>query len=219
MLKKSTFREIKNSLGRYLAILAIVALGVGFFAGLKVTQEAMVTTTGNYLNRQNLFDYQILSTLGFEEEDVKTMSDADGVKAAEGAVSTDALYHFDGEENDSVMMFHSLPSDINLLILKDGNLPTEPNQCVVDHSLISSEDIGKKIVVSRQNDEDTRDMFQYKTYTITGTVVSPVYLNFERGTTSLGNGTVSGFAYLPIDGFDTDYFSNRFLRSTRSAHR
>jgi len=63
MLKKSTFREIKNSLGRYLAILAIVALGVGFFAGLKVTQDAMVSTTGNYLEDQNFFDYRVLDAL------------------------------------------------------------------------------------------------------------------------------------------------------------
>ncbi|MBR4019874.1 MAG: ABC transporter permease, partial [Firmicutes bacterium] len=91
MLKKSTFREIRNSLGRYLAILAIVALGVGFFAGLKVTQDAMVATTGNYLEEQNFFDYRVLSTLGLEKEDVETLASVDGVKSAEGSVSTDAL--------------------------------------------------------------------------------------------------------------------------------
>ena len=120
MLKKSTFREIKNSLGRYLAILAIVALGVGFFAGLKVTQEAMVTTTGNYLDAQNFFDYRVLSTLGLEEEDVETLASVEGVKAAEGSVSTDALVHLKGADNDSVMMFHSMPGDMNRLILKDA---------------------------------------------------------------------------------------------------
>ena len=70
MLKKSTFREIRSSLGRYLAILAIVALGVGFFSGLKVTQEAMVKTTDSYLSEHNLFDYRLVSTLGFEGKDV-----------------------------------------------------------------------------------------------------------------------------------------------------
>ena len=211
MLKKSTFREIKGSLGRYLAILAIVALGVGFFAGLKVTQEAMVTTAGNYLAGQNFFDYRLLSTLGFEEDDVNALAKEESVNHAEGSISTDALYHMDAEESNSVMMFHSMTNEINQLILKDGRLPEKANECVVDHSLITSEDIGKTIFVAEENEEDTLDMFKYKEYTIVGTVVSPLYLNFERGTTSLGNGTVAGFAYLLEEGFDTDYYTEIYL--------
>lgn len=211
MLKKSTFREIRNSLGRYLAILAIVALGVGFFAGLKITQEAMVTTAGNYLNAQNLFDYQLISTLGFEEDDVKALADETIITDAEGSISTDALYHMESEESDSVMMFHSMTNNINQLILKEGRLPEKSSECVVDHSLISESEIGKTIIISAENDDDTADMFKHKEYTIVGTVVSPLYLNFERGTTSLGNGTVSGFAYLTSKGFDTDYFTEIYL--------
>jgi len=211
MLKKSTFREIKNSLGRYLAILAIVALGVGFFAGLKVTQEAMVTTADNYLSEQNFFDYRILSTLGFEEKDVKTLSEESGVNHAEGSISTDALYRFEGDDSNSVMMFHSMTDQINQPILKAGRLPKKANECVVDHGLIAEEEIGKTILLTAENDDDTLEMFKYKKYTIVGTVVSPLYLNFERGTTSLGNGTVSGFAYLQPGGFDTDYYTEIYL--------
>lgn len=211
MLKKSTFREIKNSLGRYLAILAIVALGVGFFAGLKVTQEAMVTTAGNYLQAQNFFDYRLLSTLGFEEKDVLTLSKVNGVNTSEGSISTDALYTMEADGSDKVMMFHSLTQDINQLIIKEGRLPKTSNECVVDHGLISAEDIGKTIAISSQNDKETRDMFKHKEYVIVGTVVSPLYLNFERGTTSLGNGTVSGFTYLTREGFDTDYFTEIYV--------
>ncbi len=211
MLKKSTFREIKSSLGRYLAILAIVALGVGFFAGLKVTQDAMVTTTGNYLEAQNFFDYRVLSTLGLESKDVDTLSDIDGVNSAEGSVSTDALYHLQGDENDSVMMFHTLPDNINRLILKEGRMPEKANEIVVDHGLMDASDIGTIIEISAMNDEDRLDMFSCKEYTVVGTVVSPLYLNFERGTTSLGNGTVRGFAYLTAGGFDTDYFTEVYI--------
>lgn len=211
MLKKSTFREIKSSLGRYLAILAIVALGVGFFAGLKVTQDAMVTTTGNYLEDQNFFDYRVLSTLGLEAKDVDTLSAVDGVNSAEGSVSTDALYHLQGDENDSVMMFHTLPKNINRLILKEGRMPEKPDEIVIDHGLMAASDIGTVIEISPMNDEDRLDMFACKEYTVVGTVVSPLYLNFERGTTSLGNGTVKGFAYLTADGFDTDYFTEVYI--------
>ena len=149
--------------------------------------------------------------MGLEEEDVKTLASVDGVKSAEGSVSTDALYHLKGEENDSVMMFHSLPGDINRLILKEGRLPSKADEVVVDHGLMGASDIGSVIVLSDMNDEDRADMFARKEYKVVGTVVSPLYLNFERGTTSLGNGTISGFAYLTADGFDTDYFTEVYV--------
>ena len=74
MLTKITLREIKNSLGRYLAILIIVALGVGLFAGLKVTRDAMVDTLDEYLAERNLYDFQLISTLGYEAADVEHIS-------------------------------------------------------------------------------------------------------------------------------------------------
>ncbi len=214
MLKKSTFREIKSSLGRYLAILAIVALGVGFFSGLKVTREAMVSTADSYLSEHKFFDYEIRSTLGFEAGDVTAFAAEDGVAAAEGAVSTDALCHMEDEDADSVMMFHSFTEQINTLIVSEGRLPEADDECVVDHRMpgIDKSCIGKKIILSDENSSDTSDMFKYKEYTITGIVISPYYLNFERGSTSLGNGKISGFAYISEDGFDTDYYTSVFLR-------
>ena len=91
MLLKTAFREIKTSLGRYLAILAIIALGVGFFAGLRVTRTAMISTANHYLKDLAMFDDRILSTLGLTEEDVDAFRKLDGVSAAEGARSADLL--------------------------------------------------------------------------------------------------------------------------------
>lgn len=91
MLLKTAFREIKTSLGRYLAILAIIALGVGFFAGLRVTRTAMISTADHYLKDLAMFDDRILSTLGWTEEDVDAFRKLDGVSAAEGARSADVL--------------------------------------------------------------------------------------------------------------------------------
>ena len=91
MLLKTAFREIKTSLGRYLAILAIIALGVGFFAGLRVTRTAMISTANHYLKDLAMFDDRILSTLGWTEEDVDAFRKLDGVSAAEGARSADVL--------------------------------------------------------------------------------------------------------------------------------
>ena len=83
---KTTFREIRSSLGRFMAIFAIIALGVGFFAGLKVTKDAMLATVREYLNRYGFYDFRIVSTLGFDQENVEAFSGMKDVAAAEGSV-------------------------------------------------------------------------------------------------------------------------------------
>lgn len=212
MLKKSTFREIRSSLGRYIAIMAIVALGVGFFSGLKVTREAMVSTASDYLADSQFFDYQIMSTLGFTESDVKALAGEDHVAAAAGSISVDALYRADGDEVDRVVKLHSVTDGVNTLELKSGRLPEAEDECVVDYRLFEEDPVGRTITITDNNDEDTLDMLKSREYTITGTVVSPYYLNFERGSTALGDGKVAGFAYLDSSGFDTDYYTEIFLR-------
>ncbi len=82
MMRRTTLREIWQSLGRYLAIFAIVAMGVGFFAGLKITRPVMVESANAYLGEKQLYDYRLLSTLGFEEEDVAALAAKDDVRAA-----------------------------------------------------------------------------------------------------------------------------------------
>ena len=64
MLKKSTLREIKQSFGRYISILLIIALGVGFFSGLKVAKDGMIETADAYLEQTDLYDFKLISTLG-----------------------------------------------------------------------------------------------------------------------------------------------------------
>ena len=84
-IRKTTFREIKSSFGRFLAIFAIIALGVGFFAGLKVAKEAMVASVTDYLDRHGFYDFRLISTLGFDQENVDTFAAARDVEAAEGS--------------------------------------------------------------------------------------------------------------------------------------
>lgn len=214
MLRKSTLREIKNSLGRYLAILAIVALGVGFFSGIKVTREAMVKTADDYLSNHEFFDYKVVSTLGFEKKDVAALSKEAYVKSAEGSISTDVLFSMN-DDADRVLMVHSVTDKVNQLSLESGRMPKADNECVIDYRLADDDAIGKKIVISGENEKDTRDMFKYKEYTITGLAISPYYMNFERGSTSLGNGSVAGFAYINKGGFDTDYFTEIYLNLSK----
>ena len=71
MMIKTTFREIKGSFGRWFAILSIVALGVGFFSGLKVCKDDFVQTGDQYITKHNLYNYELMTTLGLEDADVE----------------------------------------------------------------------------------------------------------------------------------------------------
>lgn len=211
MMRKTTLREIWQSLGRYLAIFAIVAMGVGFFAGLKITRPVMVESANTYLSEKQLYDYRLLSTLGFEAEDVATLAAKDDVRAVEGAVNADILY-VDGEGNEDVIRAHSLMNHINGLEIVAGRLPQSDTECIVDTVLYDESAIGSSIVFSENNDQDDLDNFVHDRYTIVGVAQASAYIQFERGTTSLGNGRIGGFMYLLPEGFATDYFTEIYVR-------
>ncbi len=208
---KTTFREIRHSFGRYMAILAIISLGVGFFAGLKITRPAMVSAADGYWREKQLFDHRLISTLGFEQEDVEAFAGQEDVRAAEGAVSADILYT-DESGNEQVMKAHSLPSQINRLELKEGRLPEKGDECAMDARLYSSGQLGGKISISPSNEKEDAELFAYREYTVVGLVDSSYYANFERGNTSLGSGKISGFMYIPLEGFDCDYYTEVFIK-------
>lgn len=208
---KTTYREIRQSFGRYAAILAIVALGVGFFVGLMVVTPAMVRNGGRYLNSHDLYDLRLLSTLGFEKDSVDAFTGQEDVKAVEGAVSSDFLA-VDESGKSRVLVAQTLLEVQNQVELKAGRLPEAADEIVVDSSLFSKDDIGKTIQVSDENSEETADLFAYDVYTIVGVADASYYINYQRGSTTLGTGRVSGFVYMLPDGFDTDYYTELFVR-------
>ncbi len=211
MMRKTTLREIRQSMGRYLAIFAIVAMGVGFFAGLKITRPVMVESASAYLGEKQLYDYRLLSTLGFEAEDVEALAAKDDVRAVEGAVEADILY-VDEDGNEDVIKAHSLMNHINGLEVVAGRLPQTDTECVVDAVLYDESAIGSSIVFSENNDVEDLDHFAHRQYTIVGIAQASAYIQFERGTTSLGNGRISGFMYLLPEGFATDYFTEIYVK-------
>lgn len=207
---KTTIREIKASFGRYLAILAIVLLGVGLFAGLKITKPAMIITQNVYLREQNFFDFRLLSTIGFTDDDVEKLSQMDEVADIEGTISLDALCAIGGE-SEAVYKIHALPEKINKIELTAGRMPQAENECVLDAAKCSIKLLGSAFTVTDDNDEDTLDMFRNRTYTVVGIARSPYYMNFERGTTSIGEGRVEAFAYVPMEAFDSEYLTEVFV--------
>ncbi len=211
IMKKTTLREIRQSLGRYLAIFAIVAMGVGFFAGLKITRQVMITSANAYLEEKQLYDYRLLSTLGFGDEDVQTLSSKEDVRFVEGAVAADILY-FNQQGNEDVIKAHSLLQNINGLEVVAGRLPQQATECVVDANLYDKSALGTKIVLSENNVEEDLDYFAYREYTIVGIAQSSAYIQFERGTTALGNGQVSGFMYLLPQGFCAEFYTEIYVK-------
>lgn len=211
MMRRTTLREIRGSLGRYIAIFSIIALGVGFFSGLRVTRRAMIETADIYTSEYKMFDYRLLSTLGFEKNDLDEIQNFDGISSADGAISEDFVYSgTDGAAK--VVRAHSITENINELSLKSGRLPTKDSECVADSRLFTEKDIGTKITLSEDNGEDILGKFKHKEYTIVGLVDSPYYLNFDRGSTTLGTGRLAGFIYMPYEGFEVDYFTEIFVR-------
>ena len=204
-------------MGRFLSIMAIIGLGVGFFAGLKIAKQAMVETMGEYLTEHTFYDYRLLSTLGFKQESVDYLSEREDVAAAEGALSFDALYFVgssqgDGDQGQGVIKFHSLTEQLNTVQLTAGRMPENSNECVVDNNLFTETVLGSSLVLAQENDEETLEHFTSGEYTVVGLVQSPLYIQYERGNTSLGSGRLDGFVYIPLDGFAEDYYTEVYVR-------
>lgn len=209
---KTTIREIRGSLGRYMAILAIVMLGVGLFMGLKATTPAMIATESTYLSEQNFFDFRLLSTVGFSEESVNALMELDEIADAEGAVSVDAICTM-GEKSD-IYKFHTIPQKINRLVLIAGRMPERADECLLDSAMYGENAIGSQITVADDNNEDTLELFENRTFTAVGIVRTPYYINFERGTTSIGDGKIGAFLYVPREAFDCDYLTEIYVTAT-----
>ena len=210
-MMKTTLREIRQSLGRYLAIMAIVALGVGLFCGLKVTRDVMVKSAQQYFEERQLYDISLLSTVGFDTDVAKQLSRREKVLDAQGAVSTDALL-LDAQGKESALKVYSLLDQQNLPVLVSGRMPQNAQECVVDAQAFGKDAVGTMLTLSENNEEDTEELFAHKQFHVVGTVNSPYYANYERGTTSLGNGTIRGFMLVLKDTFDCDYDTEIFVR-------
>lgn len=210
-MKLSALREIHSTLGRFMAILAIIALGVGFFSGVKITTPAMVHTVGGFMNDHELFDYRLISTLGWEEEDAEKFRQQPGVVSAEGAYSLDVLFT---KENDHerVMKVHSLTENVNKLEILEGRLPEAADECVADAKMGGMPPVGSVIRVAQSNEEETKDRLRYKEFKVVGAAYSPYYVNFERGTTSIGTGSIDGFVYVDKEAFDMEVYSEIYVK-------
>lgn len=209
-LIKLTRREIQSSLGRYIAIFAIIALGAGLFVGLRLSRPDFLETYNNYTHDTHFYDFRLVSTLGLTDDDLAEVKKLSGVTLAEGAVGADFLFNTEDEDN-LIMMAQSIPEKINLIELKAGRMPEKANECLADPNMYSKDDIGSSVKLSKDNSDKTFETFAYDEYTIVGLTDSVLYINMERGSSTLGNGSVKGYIYIPMDGFSTDYYTDIYV--------
>lgn len=214
MIWRTTLREIKGSLGRFMAIFAIVSLGVGLFAGLKITQADFLAAMSSYLETQHFYDYRILGTLGFSQDQVDFFASQKEVFAAEGAIFKDMYYEEGGREK--VGRFHSLTETVNQVVLTEGRMPEKEGELLADCMYYGKGDLGKILVFGEENEEEDLEAFNGSSFEIVGIVKSPLYIQFERGNTSLGAGTVDAFFYLPTESFQMDTFTEIYVKLQKS---
>lgn len=207
MMRRNLLRSIRSSLGRYVAIVAIIALGAGIFVGLRTTKSDMIATGQKYMDQQNMFDLRLLSTYGWERDDVAAIAKLEGIESAEGVISLDAIVAVGEDETEHVYKLYSIPQSINKVYLHGGRMPQSPNECLADGFHATDDILGKTVTVSGLNDEETLDSLTQRTFTIVGYVSTPLYMDMTRGNTALGDGTLSAYLYLPEEAFSVDYYT------------
>ena len=206
-MRKNLFRTIKSSLGRYLAIVFIIALGAAIFVGLLATKGDMVYTGQKYLEKQNMFDLRLISTYGWTQTEVDAVAKMPGVTGAEGAISIDAIARIGESDADTVYKLHSMPDSISLPYLLGGRMPKSTDECLIDGYGASDRILGTTVTVTDTNASGTLDSLNERTFTVVGYVSSPLYMDSSRGGTTIGNGTVSGYLYLMPEAFNMDYYT------------
>lgn len=208
---KTLFKEsvvsVKKNFKRFLSILLIVLLGVGFFAGIKATSPDMKNTIDKYYKDTNFMDFDLISIWGIKDNDIEKLK-GDGYNV-EGSYEFDAIVKGETEEVIKILSYDK-DSEINKVVLLNGRFPKKPDECLIEQSKYTkSHKIGDTITVEDDN-------LKEKTLTIVGIIKSPIYTSLERGSTKLLSGKVNFFMYVPIDNFDMDYYTSAYITLNNS---
>ena len=214
-LIKDGLKEIKISYKRFLSILLIVLLGVGFFAGLRATSPDMKKTLDTYFDDLNVMDAQVISTLGLTDDDITSIKNLENVEQVEGSYQTDATVTIGDEE--VVVKLETFSDNINKLNLTNGRMPEKENECVVEENFLegTGHKIGDSITIDvadiTNDDGEEQKVLKNNKVTIVGTVKSPLYISTDRGSTELGSGIINYYLYVPKENINVDIYTNIYL--------
>ena len=187
MLLQNTLRSVKKAPGRFIAIAAIIALSCAFYSGVKAACPDMKRSAWAYFDKQALADIQIKSTLGFDEGDCERLLQNDEFTEGYAGYSAD-LFMENGNGSSVVrIMSYSEEQPLNKLYLTEGRLPEKPGECVADSAPRDklSFKVGDKLTFHADTGEETEDYLSQNEFTVVGLAQSPLYVNFERGVSSI----------------------------------
>lgn len=198
MLTKNTLKKIKKSFGRYLSLLCIVLLGIAFFTGIKESVPNIKNIQIEYYNDTNLMDLKIVSTLGLNTDDIKSLENINSIKEIVGSYSKSVLV------NDDAIKIYSIEDKINKPYLIEGVMPVNDNECLADSKHYKLGDIIKI------NDNYTNNLKNHE-YKVVGTISSPLYSVTDYGSVDIGNGKLYSYIFIPKENFEYDYYTEAYL--------
>ena len=217
-LLKDSFKEIKTSYKRFISILLMALLGVGFFSGLRAASPDMLDSIDTYYKNQNVYDIEVISTLGLTDEDIEALKQVENVEEAYGTYSKDGLINLEDKEIVAKIL---CVDDVNKPVLIEGTLPQNTNECVVEKSFLEANDkkIGDYIEIEPEKNEMQEDAeyLKEKNLKIVGTAESPLYISRERGTSKLGAGSINYYIYINKDNVNSDFYTEIYLKVKNSS--
>jgi len=209
-------REIRFSLGRFLSLLVITALGAASVVGIQASAIEMRTVADETYKAHRLYDLEVRSPVGLNETDLAAISEVPGVSEVMGTASYDLFV--DVGDTTVAARAWALPDGINQITLQSGRLPANPEECVVEPALLS--DLGQGIGYELPLTPGTGlgpSLINLDHCAVVGTVTSPLYITSQRGSTQLGNGTLGYFLYLHPEAFPDGLSTVAFVLMTESA--
>lgn len=198
MLLKNSLKKIKKSFGRYLSLVLIIFIGVGFYTGIIESIPNIKRVQTKFYNEKNTMDIKVLSTLGLNDEDIKAIKKVDDISTVVGSYSLDTLV------NDEVVRVHAIEKDINKPLIINGRRPLKNDECLADDNFYN---VGDKIKIREDFGDDLKEI-EYK---VVGTIYSPMYTGNEYGSSDIGNGKLHSFIYINKDNFNFDYYTEAFI--------
>lgn len=220
---KDIYRSIAHSWSRFWAIFAIVALGSGFYAGLRATAPDMRATADAYFDDANMMDIRLLSAFGFSEEDVEEIRKIPGVKGVMAGHTADALFLI--EEKEQAVRVHSLPENLdadneeflNRPVLAEGRMPEKPGECLIGKNKAETGiQLGDTITIAG---EDWENSFRYRSFKVVGLVDSPYYISFSLGSTSIGTGSLNRYMYIRDEDFSQEAITDLYVTVEGAAEK
>ena len=212
ILRKDFIIEIKKTMGRFISIFFIVALGVAFYSGIRASEPSMRITADQYFDDSELMDLKVMGTMGLTKADIKAIGKVSGIEAVEGGYSKDVLCPVG--DNEKVVHMLSTQKNFNQVSIVEGRLPEKAGECLVDEDFLSYTDLklGDTVTFHSGDGEALTDSLVTDAYKIVGIGNSPLYISFGRGSSTIGTGEISGFVVVDKSSFDMDVYTEAYVK-------